>query len=173
MKNADIMEAFVSAIEDKIVKEWKHEGFIFGWSSEHIKFEIDGKEYAVYLEKLKEGQKIQNFRESVGEGVMRDRLIELLADVGLCHYESIADYLLANGVIVPPCKVGDKVYYPNNDTRTVYETKVYCICKDDEGGFIINPREYPRDAKTLYGVEFGETVFLSKEEAEKDFGGDG
>ena len=110
---------------------------------------------------------------------MRDRLIELLKDIfnyteGVCldfdeAMEISADCLLSNGVIVPPCKVGDKVYYPNNDTRTVYETKVYCICKDDEGGFIINPREYPRDAKTLYGAEFGKTVFLSKEEAEEEF----
>jgi hypothetical protein len=28
-----------------------------------------------------------------------------------CLTEKEADYLLANGVIVPPCKVGDKVYY--------------------------------------------------------------
>ena len=45
---------------------------------------------------------------------MRDRLIELLANSGcsadLDTYQEIADYLLANGVIIPPCKVGDKVY---------------------------------------------------------------
>lgn len=40
----------------------------------------------------------------------KERLIELLADAGLCHYDTIADHLLANGVIVPPCKVGDTVY---------------------------------------------------------------
>ena len=49
----------------------------------------------------------------------RDRLIELLystvADVidnrkGLVE---VADYLLANGVIVPPCKVGDYVLWDN------------------------------------------------------------
>lgn len=42
----------------------------------------------------------------------RDRLIELIQNaVNGCarHWaEIIADYLLANGVIVPPCKVGDK-----------------------------------------------------------------
>lgn len=40
---------------------------------------------------------------------MRDRLIELISKVqymgGL--EEKLADHLLANGVIVPPCKVGD------------------------------------------------------------------
>lgn len=45
---------------------------------------------------------------------MRDRLIELIQNsVGGCarHWaEIIADHLLAEGVIVPPCKVGDTVY---------------------------------------------------------------
>lgn len=61
---------------------------------------------------------------------MRDRLIELIdrADEECKHTKNcescsgygkgaqcmnhhIADHLLANGVIVPPCKVGDTVYY--------------------------------------------------------------
>jgi hypothetical protein len=48
----------------------------------------------------------------------RERLIELIqsADISLFgtdkpFAEVYADHLLANGVIVPPCKVGDKVYY--------------------------------------------------------------
>ena len=41
---------------------------------------------------------------------MRDRLIELLGDY--LYSEQIADHLLKNGVIVPPCKVGDVVYMP-------------------------------------------------------------
>lgn len=48
---------------------------------------------------------------------MRDRLASLISEAeGLVNndlptVEQIADYLLANGVIVPPCKVGDTVYY--------------------------------------------------------------
>ena len=52
---------------------------------------------------------------------MRDRLIELIKQVpyGVSvgakftqqFSEKMADNLLANGVIVPPCKVGDTVYY--------------------------------------------------------------
>lgn len=30
---------------------------------------------------------------------------------GLERVTAIADYLIANGVIVPPCKIGDTVYY--------------------------------------------------------------
>ena len=47
---------------------------------------------------------------------MRDRLIELIDEcrciegVGMELVEKQADHLLAAGVIVPPCKVGDMVY---------------------------------------------------------------
>lgn len=45
---------------------------------------------------------------------MKERLIELLRKSGASFEralpEEIADYLLANGVIVLPCKVGDTVY---------------------------------------------------------------
>ena len=53
----------------------------------------------------------------------RDRLVELLAEAEKENGEhrllpllysdkikAIADHLLANGVIVPPCKVGDELY---------------------------------------------------------------
>ena len=61
----------------------------------------------------------------------RDRLIELLtyfADGYSPEYRNIvpytkvtkiADYLLANGVIVPPCKVGDK--YVMDTAKTIFE----------------------------------------------------
>ena len=47
----------------------------------------------------------------------RDRLIELIQDIKDCNPtnwhkpEFMADSLLANGVIVPPCKVGDYVRF--------------------------------------------------------------
>lgn len=49
MKNVDITEAITNAIEEKIFKEWKHEGFIGGFSSQHINFEIDNREYVLVL----------------------------------------------------------------------------------------------------------------------------
>ena len=58
---------------------------------------------------------------------MRDRLIEIINNCakqpimieGLEHWsDTIADYLLENGVIVPPCKVGD----------TIYQIRENCIC---------------------------------------------
>lgn len=58
----------------------------------------------------------------------RERLIELVKasvygniDEGFygpeLNCENVTDYLLANGVIVPPCKVGDIVYPLNADSR--------------------------------------------------------
>lgn len=54
--------------------------------------------------------------------IERERLIELLNKVGgnvlefptYNFIESLADYLLAGGVIVPPCKVGDKLKQNRN-----------------------------------------------------------
>lgn len=56
MKQENILGCFVSAIEETIFEKWKHKGFICGWSSEHINFEIDGREYVVRLAEIKEGE---------------------------------------------------------------------------------------------------------------------
>lgn len=56
MKSCDIMEALVSAIESKIFREWRHEGFIGGWSSDYIDVVIDDKEYAIKLREIKDGE---------------------------------------------------------------------------------------------------------------------
>ena len=95
---------------------------------------------------------------------MRDRLIELIEASGMVEgktrCEIIADELLSNGVILPPCKVGDTVYrvYPT----WIQELKVAYFRID----------EYGLNYVDIYGGEvscdkFGKTVFLTKEEAEK------
>lgn len=93
--------------------------------------------------------------------------------------ENIADYLIANGVILPPCKVGDKVFeikktcfecpyckddYANwcecalDDNKTMFETDYDkdCIYEIRETKFIYNMIE-----------QVGKTVFVSREDAEK------
>ena len=67
---------------------------------------------------------------------MRDRLIELIKkgkdyakdnmnDYGIDYaYSDIADYLLANGVIVPKYKVGDKVWYITGIHRTIVKSAI-------------------------------------------------
>ena len=111
---------------------------------------------------------------------MRDRLIELLNkkydhfcdQCGVnkdSHYtDSLADYLIENGVIVPPCKVGDKVYdisefFDGTNCPEIYEYDVQCIYIEEEKGkqiFYIADLKYPSD-------EWGKTLHFSREEAEK------
>lgn len=92
---------------------------------------------------------------------MRDRLIELLniavGDSNLTNNEVkiVADYLLKNGVIVPPCKVGDRVYWIDNEKIKNCEVFEISIHSD---GILIHT-----------GIQFclkPDAVFLTKEEAE-------
>ncbi len=108
----------------------------------------------------------------------RERLVELMkkgyetVPIGGFVYEGIADYLLANGVIIPPCKVGDELY-------CVYSPP-YPANPADKGKWFMGEFEVARfhyGVKGLsiemygYGTvkesEFGKTVFLTREVAEK------
>ena len=133
---------------------------------------------------------------------MRDRLIELLSYIpcndgcvcsaldggrclGLdkldrCQIQAIADHLLANGVIVQPCKVGDTLYvnyeYLKSWGRKTYPVSVRAIRLDTkknnhricvEGKFHLK-----EDCSHYYQATFsfdsiGKTVFLTREEAER------
>lgn len=46
----------------------------------------------------------------------REKLIELRRKYGYGTDNYFADGLLENGVIAPPCKIGDTVYYAGEDT---------------------------------------------------------
>lgn len=82
----------------------------------------------------------------------RDRLIELIGNMPN-NVDSIvaeADYLIANGVIIPPCKVGDTYY--RILYGKIYENEFICMAT------IVSMME---------DGAFGKTVFLTREEAEK------
>ena len=107
---------------------------------------------------------------------MRDRLIELIRKASSKIYsellekegghekeidvaEYVADHLLASGVIVPPCKVGTRVY------RLVPDLSV--MWPDPTGYKIV------WDTFRLSDIySFGKTVFLTREDAEKALKGD-
>ena len=64
---------------------------------------------------------------------MRDRLIELTKASLIRHIdkscklaENIADDLLANGVIVPPCKIRDTIWYIDKNYN-IQNAEVTCI----------------------------------------------
>ena len=107
---------------------------------------------------------------------MKNRLIELISGLpfsaeyekynSLEFAEHLADHLLANGVIVPPCKAGDIVYViskgnilPFTVNRIIITN--YIKIKVD---YILG-RDY--EIKYLLPDHFGKTVFLTKEEAEE------
>lgn len=109
---------------------------------------------------------------------MRDRLIELIesrtcrnnfcqpscmncANVPLQdeEVERLADYLLANGVTIPPCKVGDVVYYIS--FGKVYEGKCHAITMHNN--LQIHLYDYDGDNASYPASK----VFRSREEAEK------
>jgi hypothetical protein len=101
---------------------------------------------------------------------MRERLIELISQVqymgGLeCQ---LADYLLKNGVIVPPCKVGQTVYVLGQTGHTP------TVLKGTVDQFIFNKNSPHIDigfdnsfAWDYRAEDFGKTVFFTREEAEK------
>lgn len=113
---------------------------------------------------------------------MIKRLTELLFNTGMLESESrckiAAKELIDNGVIVPPCKVGDKVYYINSryekqgrrnvhtyfvdegevDNITVGDLGIpqIDVCNEENEWIIFDSKE-----------DFGEIVFLTREDAEK------
>lgn len=128
---------------------------------------------------------------------MRDRLIKLFmtevecnkdghGECEMCKYqyadkecerhvsEILADLFLAEGVIAPPCNVGDYVYYIKGG---YYKEPKYCEvsrpCKVVEislklqrkSGVVM--RGFITDNGTRYSFDsIGKTVFLNREEAE-------
>ena len=113
---------------------------------------------------------------------MRDRLIKLikqakhswsLSTMVNCDFETwIANYLLVNGVIVPPCKVGDTVY-------ELYDMQGCCGIAEHivtNVAISINPtkcvvytknKQYEKSKDIFYDDKFGITLFFTREEAEK------
>lgn len=117
---------------------------------------------------------------------MRDRLNWLLREeqsiipiedyrTRLSVIADIADYLIDNGVIVPPCKVGDIVYYVSENplnlsvqANTIYEADVVRIVTTHLGTSLVIQIRNEYGCTEIPDVnKWGKTVFLTREEAEK------
>lgn len=107
---------------------------------------------------------------------MRDRLIELISQVqymgGL--EGRLADYLLANGVIVPPCKVGQTVFFytcvcgeVGKEKFDILEGEVISFSLQREGLWAYCRYKCGLTYWHLVEKDFGKEVFLTREEAEK------
>ena len=112
----------------------------------------------------------------------RDRLIDLLKGNLPCHTNEVAfwhderigalaDYLIANGVIVPPCKVGDIVYKImdiESVHRQILEVEVLSIRIEDKMKFFVKTVKNYLYCYDEYSIDdFGKSVFLTREEAEQ------
>ena len=114
--------------------------------------------------------------------IMRERLIELVRDACAKWYQEaferttekssstyVADHLLANGVIVPPCNVGQTIYFLGGIRgKSIKSATVEEIIINDNG---------VRDllVTTENGVTFEdsiETFYLTREEAERALKGE-
>ena len=102
---------------------------------------------------------------------------------GLLTAHHTAQDLLSNGVIVPPCKVGDTAFVKwrlhRNSGYGIYPVKVYALRWDEKknnfrvcvnGDFEISAYggKYTHHYQAAFAWDnFGKTVFLTKSQAEK------
>lgn len=119
---------------------------------------------------------------------MRDRLIKILREpipvikgydtigvsrMSIVDAEKYADRLLANGVIVPPCKVGVKVYFAGVESGGCLDGALVSYCLD--AAHLWFNCHYTCGLNYWHPIEdFGTKVFLTREEAERALkGGEG
>ena len=118
---------------------------------------------------------------------MRDRLIELISDkenellrsypytTNEYRIACLADYLIENGAILPPCKVGTYVYFitdVNCQYFTIKFGRVYEIVITSNDNLFLSIVEYDEsdnvvDEWDIPKCQWGKTVFLTREDAEK------
>ena len=105
---------------------------------------------------------------------MKERLTKLIkeAQERYIYAEDMAQYLMDNGVIVPPCKVGDTVYSVMKGG--LMKCCVTCVRIDDYSDerrmeiLCKEIRSRPSQHVKCFGAaDFGKTVFLTREEAER------
>lgn len=126
---------------------------------------------------------------------MKDRLTQLLLNIPdreveidgvkvgkrLHTAESVAEYLISKGVIVLPCKVGDTVYHYSRDLGGIFPyfaDNLHIGFMDKTRNYLIYEANY-HDEETdelideidIEIEDFGKTVFLTREEAEKHLKG--
>ena len=107
---------------------------------------------------------------------MRDRLVDLVESArywGANTSEEIANYLLENGVVAPPVKVGQTIYVLWSGGRKgkgIAEFKVISInldCPDDMEIVYRSKKLNATMCRYANASDIGNTLFLSREEAEQ------
>lgn len=115
---------------------------------------------------------------------MRERLMQLLGEAIEPYldriypwdtFSDIADHLLDNGVIVPPCKIGDKIWFKSKWQSCIepYEITNLMLSQNKKGEWTRKYTAYLlRSEKTIdVAIRFafddiGKHLFLTREAAE-------
>ena len=104
-------------------------------------------------------------RDKIAEIIRNARMFaDPLSQVGYAE----ADALIANGVIVPPCKLGQKLYDIGEYVLGVVAPDLYELRADEmtiEKGY--GGLNFIYDGIYINNEDIGKTVFLTKEEAEE------
>lgn len=107
----------------------------------------------------------------------RERLIDVFANSGCAAdadtFAELADYLLSNGAIVPPCRIGDKMYFILDDD-IVDDGEFICECTVTEvgsRGFWTSGMDPAEDDMSDFTPweDLGKTAFFSRSDAEKEY----
>ena len=103
----------------------------------------------------------------------RERLIEIMNKCDAMSIptdgfiEGFADYLLENGINVPPCKIGDTIYL----LKTLCDGKNTVVIEADiVSSFVITKKQILAMISDYHSISndgFGKIAFLTREEAEK------
>lgn len=102
--------------------------------------------------------------EEISNGGYSFKLTDRCCDIAM---ETLADYLLANGVIVPPMKLGQTCFEICTYRNEVEECRVSSIIQKANGSFKIRVTNIPH--KFVFEItpdKIGKTIFLTKEEAQ-------
>ena len=89
---------------------------------------------------------------------VREKLVELLTDSEYMSFENKADYLIAHGVTVQECKLGDKIY--QTDGVRIYESTIGEITITAKHTIFVT-ENIAFDKRAI-----GKSIFLSYAEAE-------
>ena len=127
------------------------------------------------IELIEEGTRIAYDKslEEVRRIVKENHHFNSATDRTVSVSEMVADFLLSNGVIVPPVKVGDTVYEIRENGRSPISGRRFDRCITTvqmlDCAAIRKSTLYAKEKRYAKNdsVRLGKTVFLTREEAEK------
>lgn len=104
--------------------------------------------------------------------ILQDTLHEWECDVSIKTLTEITEHLIANGIIVPPCKVGDIVFTSYDhifgmQTNEILTCRVVFIGFGENDNYINIVDNYGH-MHSMSFEEFDKTVFFTRKEAAKE-----